>query len=131
MSTSDRDGQTPADDELEALFRAARDLPPEMPPGLSARIMSDAAMETRARDQVLAAAPAGDRAGLMAQFLALIGGWPAMAGLGTAALAGLWLGVSPPAILEEQAAFLGAGSVSEDLYLVDTVSAFDILASDG
>ena len=34
-------------------------------------------------------------------FLRAIGGWPAMAGLATATVAGVWLGVSPPGVLPE------------------------------
>ena len=86
------------DDEiLEAAFVQART--PDMMPSEAAlnRIMMDA-------DSVLAqAAPVPERPkqGFGAVILDAIGGWMAFGGLATATVAGLWIGVSPPAALTD------------------------------
>lgn len=71
------------------------------------------------------------RFGILGQMLAAIGGWPAMAGLATAGVAGLWIGIAPPAALADVAGTLtqgvagfAANSASDDLYLVDPVPGF-------
>ena len=69
--------------------------------------------------------------GFWAQLSQALGGGPALAGLGAMAIAGLWLGVMPPAALETSLdAFLGS-SVSSNPYLVDSATAFDFLDSEG
>ena len=39
--------------------------------------------------------------GVFADILAALGGWTAVAGLSTAAVAGLWIGVAPPGALSD------------------------------
>lgn len=100
---------------LEAHFDAARRRP-ETPSGdLMRRVQADA--ERAQSDGGAAPVATGSGTGRLGQFYRILGGWPAAAGLGTAAVAGLWLGVSPPAGLDAVAqGFLGAEDLS---YLVD------------
>ncbi|MCR8725449.1 hypothetical protein [Frigidibacter sp. ROC022] len=103
MATEQRNGVT--DDQLDAFFRVGREDGAALPEGLFARIMADAEAEaTRPGSVALAsAAPAAEtapRVGLLAGLLAAIGGWPAMAGMASAAMAGLWLGFASPSTLD-------------------------------
>ena len=86
---------------------------------LLARIMADAQAVQAAADL----RPAPLRAGLAEQFYRLLGGWPAFAGLATAAATGVWLGTN---LL---VAPLSAGEVG---YLVDIAPelAFDLAGGD-
>lgn len=120
------------DHDLDQLFATARDTAPELPDSLAARMVEDAlAVQAEALTSPAVERPVL-RIGIFRQFLALLGGWPAMAGLATATVAGIWIGMSPPTILTEGASALGWQSVSgEDAYLVDTMSIFDTLAGEG
>lgn len=89
MAKTDHDRQ--AEQELEALFEAGRDAAPVPSQALMARIMADAEAEIASRTR----APAPAR-GLLARILEGLGGWPAMAGLATATVAGVWLGFAAP-----------------------------------
>ncbi|WP_339672153.1 hypothetical protein [uncultured Roseovarius sp.] len=95
---------------LGAFFDAARAHPPAPSPDLLARVLGDAEAEqvwiTR-RAQPAAEAP---RAGLLEQLYRLLGGWPAMAGLTTAIVAGVWIGTALPE---------GVSGGTEAAYLVD------------
>lgn len=77
---------------LDRLFQAGR-TGPQPSDDLMARIMADAAHR---------AAPvhAASRPGLLATLLSLVGGWPAAAGMATAAAAGVWLGFSSPDLVD-------------------------------
>ena len=91
---------TTDDKILEAAFAQART--PDIMPSEAAlnRIMMDA-------DSVLAEAtpaPARPKQGFGAMILEAIGGWTAFGGLATATVAGLWIGVSPPAALTDLSA---------------------------
>ena len=78
------------EDPLERFFEAGRAAGPEASDAFLARIEADAVavLETR----VPRAAPSGGLSGI----LAALGGWRAGAGLATAALAGLAIGVVLP-----------------------------------
>ncbi len=93
------------DHDLEAFFQAARDESPDPSADLMARILADAydvqdqhTAETilTAADPVVTTAPRG----VMASILRAIGGWPALAGLATATVAGVWIGYNPPAVFD-------------------------------
>jgi hypothetical protein len=89
------------DREIEALFAAARAHPAEPSAALLARVMEDAMIEASAcalpdRAPVRHAA----RRGVLAALVAAIGGWPAMGGLATAGLVGVWIGYAAPAGLD-------------------------------
>ncbi len=96
------DGKRLNDEELEKLLAEAAEQAP-LPSGqLLERIMADAEAvaaqgETPAAPPVPPAARQGRRRG---RLLAALGGWPALAGLATAAVAGVWLGLAPPPGLE-------------------------------
>ena len=78
---------------LDNMFAAARAAPPEMPAGLAARMLADAARESAFRQTRRApvAAP-----GWRAQLAEAIGGWFGVGGLAAACAAGLWIGLAPP-----------------------------------
>lgn len=101
---------------LEAHFRAARDFPAEPGADLLARVMADAeATQERLSRQAPVEVPA--RSGRLAEMFRALGGWPAVAGLSTATLAGIWIGVAAPDGLATTAvALMGAG---EAAYVID------------
>jgi hypothetical protein len=93
---------------LDAFFDAARAQPPMPSDAFLARVMADATAEDAARRQP--AAPPKQRRGLRDRLHA-IGGWPALAGLATATVAGLWIGYAVPDI---GGLALGTGTLAED-----------------
>lgn len=84
------------DQELEALFRAAIETAPEPGPDLMARVFADAEAELAAASQPAVTAARTARPGLLASLLAALGGWPTLAGLATATVAGVWIGWAAP-----------------------------------
>ncbi len=103
-----------------------------MPADLAARMLVAAHAE---QDRLGHARDAVDRVpvrgGILRQFFDGIGGWPALAGMVTATVAGVWIGVSPPDIVAQRIAWMGdASATGEDLYLVDVASAFDALSDE-
>ncbi len=103
---------------LDAYFDAGRKAV-TMPSGdLMARVLADAEAH-----QPKSSAPAPvAQTGLFATLWSAIGGWPTLAGMATATLVGVWIGISPPAGLEQIATGVLGGS--EDAYLVDLLPAF-------
>lgn len=104
--TADRD-----EDDLMALFGAARADTARPSEGLLDRIMADA-------DMVLAgAAPVAPvpRRSLGAVLLAVLGGWGGVSGLAAATMAGLWIGVAPPASLDGLTQLVWGGTVEVPL----------------
>jgi hypothetical protein len=83
----------PDDSGLEAFFAAARGAAPEPSAELLTRIMAGAEAELAARAAPPAAAP---RRWRLANLVKTLGGWPALAGMATAAATGLWLGFAAP-----------------------------------
>ncbi len=118
--------------DLDDLFAiAAAETTVAVPPdALLARVLADAVRE-QARPNVAhsesvgAAAPAGH--GFWAGLAALFGGGGVLAGLGTAAVAGLYLGFAQPAAMGQWSdAFLGSGSLDS----VDLMPGVDALLSE-
>ncbi|MDJ0629526.1 MAG: hypothetical protein QNJ44_14810 [Rhodobacter sp.] len=104
----------PLDDaELDGLFAAARGTAPQPSAELVARVLADAEAERAA----IASAVPPRRRGRVASALAAIGGWPAAAGLATAAVTGLMIGFVTPDALEDLsgAYFTASGYQLEDL----------------
>lgn len=97
------------DRELEALFSAARAAEPDPSEALVARIVADAEAEADRREAAAAAvADRPRRAGLRATLAAVFGGWPSLAGLSAAALAGLLVGyVAPDTLQTVSGGYLG------------------------
>lgn len=86
---------------LDAFFSAGRAHPAAPPAALFERIAADAeAVLAEARDGAArdGRAPRG-AGGLLAGLAAALGGWPAVAGLASAAVAGLWIGAAQPSLL--------------------------------
>ncbi len=81
--------------DLDGFFEAARGAPPEPSLGLMARVLADS-------EAARAVPPEPVRtSGIWRGLVALVGGWPAVSGLATAACVGLWIGISPPAGLTD------------------------------
>ncbi|GKY88603.1 hypothetical protein [Sinisalibacter aestuarii] len=80
---------------LEALFEASRTEAPLPSEALLARIMADAEAEAAARERP-AQSPVRPRTGVIAAVLGVLGGWPAVAGMVTATVAGIWVGFAAP-----------------------------------
>ena len=97
--------------DIEALDRLLAEVAARHPApseDFLARLVADAEAEAGAA-QLCPPAKAlrpGPRA-----WLAALGGWPALGGLAAAALAGVWIGIAPPASLDSYL----TGSVSVDL----------------
>lgn len=110
--------------ELEHYFAAAGEYPARPSDAVMARVLADALdVQAAARPEVTKSRP---RVSGVKQILGELGGWPAMAGLTSAALTGVWLGINPPDELAATAdAFLGSGDAA---YLIDVVpeAAFDL-----
>ncbi len=81
------------DGRLNSFFEAARANAPKPSDDLLARIDA-AARELGTAPVPGLARPAPARRGI----LAALGGWPVLAGLATAAIAGVWIGYSEPSI---------------------------------
>lgn len=90
---------------LEAAFDAARSSQPAPSADLMARVLADAqAVQAEQRMAPSARAPRG----VLQQFLEAMGGWPAVAGLSAAGVAGVWLGLGPMAgVSDTVASYLG------------------------
>ena len=109
------------DRDLDALFATAR-ADYSVPPALMARVLADAdALQPRP-------APV-PKPRFWAGFMSAIGGVPALAGLSTATLAGLWIGFVEPSSLSAVAdVLLASSTVSETL---DVMPAFDDFLTEG
>ncbi|WP_323785125.1 hypothetical protein [Thalassovita sp.] len=114
-------------DTLELLFDAARHQADDPSADLMQRVLDDALTEQRRQGVSVSGGVARPR--LLRQFLATIGGWPAVAGLATASVVGLWIGVNPPATVADTAeAYLSSGA---DSYLVDMMPGFQFDLAEG
>ncbi|MDT8854096.1 dihydroorotate dehydrogenase [Paracoccaceae bacterium Fryx2] len=85
--------------DLDDLFAAARNTPVQPGPALLARVLEDAeAHQPRQRDPLpVRLRPAAGPPGIWRRLLGALGGGGAVAGLGSAALAGVWIGFAQPA----------------------------------
>ena len=84
----------PIDNDLDAIFGAARGQSAMPSDDLMARVLADAnALQPEAKG-VPVAEPA------KTSFWDLFGGWPALSGVAAAGVAGLWLGLAPTAAIE-------------------------------
>ncbi|WP_333712461.1 hypothetical protein [Yoonia sp.] len=84
----------PNDDFLEDLFARAQGDRATPQDDLVARVLADAdAVQAGLATQTARPAPPG----LWSRMLVALGGWPAVSGLAAATVAGVWIGVAPPA----------------------------------
>lgn len=106
------------------LAKTAAPVPSE---ALMARVMADAdaVLAERRAGPTPAAAPQGWFKGA----LQAIGGWPALAGLATATMAGIWIGFAQPGALGTVAD--GVLATSSDYDLGDFMPGFDNLLAEG
>ena len=121
------------DDGLEAFFAAARAEPEPASEALMARVLGDALAQQRRTAP--AAAPRGavraGRPGLLAGLFVSLGGWPAVAGLGTAAVVGLWIGFSPALGVGQAMSDALVSGAAGDLHLVDYATGFEFAFEEG
>ena len=85
------------DAQLEAFFEAGREDVPELSDSFMAALLQDADL---AQPQPAALAPPRVKRSLWQDIIAQIGGWPALAGMATATVAGVWIGFAAPDQLE-------------------------------
>lgn len=81
---------------LEAFFDAGRKAMPEPSEALMAAILRDAATHMPAP----AKSGSAERRSFWRELISQIGGWPALAGMATATVAGVWIGFAAPVQLE-------------------------------
>lgn len=116
-----------SDHELDRLFRAARADAPVVSDALFARILGDAAAhQPGARMAAAAPAPAA-RPGLWRALAASLGGNGMLAGLGTAAVAGLMVGLFQPAALTAVSDAIFAAPIDQ----IELFPGVDVLFSEG
>ncbi len=122
-------------DDLAALFEAAKAAPPAPSSDFMARVLSDAeAMQPAALGGMRTPAPTPKRGAfteLLSGLSDAIGGWPGFAGLASAAVAGVWIGISPPdGLIDPISSVLGTdtSSLSEAL---DYNDGFDFTLFEG
>lgn len=90
-----------SDVELNDLFAGAAGASKLASEALMARIMAEAEMVADAQSQPLFATVSQVRQGKFRRFLNGLGGWPAVAGLVTVTVAGIWIGYASPDALED------------------------------
>lgn len=114
MTMTDGTDTTPGSEGemIDALLdEVARNPVPPMDADFMARLVEDADRLIPRSDPVGSAIAATGWRGV----LDLIGGWPAMGGLVAAGVAGLWIGIAPPELLNNVVSGLFGGSVALDL----------------
>lgn len=86
--------------ELDGLLAEAASLATTPGSELMQRIIADADAVAAAKEVKPEPAQQPRRRGILAGLLAGIGGWPAIAGLATATVAGVWIGYASPDTLD-------------------------------
>lgn len=130
--TMNRDGR---DDGLDLFFEAARAEPEPGSEVLMARILGDAlrVQDLRVQEEAATrrvAAPGAPARGLLSALWEAVGGWPAVGGLATAAVAGLWIGFSP-ALGVGDAVFAALGGDSAESELGVFLTGFEYALEEG
>ncbi len=115
-----------ATDDLDALFAAAGAATAAPSDALMARVLADAvALQPVAAGLAPRAAPA--RIGFWTRFAAALGGAGVLAGLGSAAVAGVMIGFAEPGTLS----MVTGGLYETTLDAVDLVPSLDPILTDG
>jgi hypothetical protein len=106
---TDRNRNRDSDALLDAILADARAAAPSPGPDLMARVMDDA---FRLQAAVPAPPAPARRGGWLADLADVLGGWRGAGGLATAAVAGLWIGLSDTAFSASGlATAFGSGAV--------------------
>lgn len=132
--TNDIDKHT--EQELQAFFRSLEAETGEPSPDLLARVLADAYEEQDMQAARAMAAPEVDalavpRRGFLRGLLDAIGGWPAVAGLATATVAGVWIGYNPPSAFDDLTLTLMNGSYGYSTSDASELLQFEDLLADG
>ena len=101
---------------LDAHFREARTREPRASADLMARILADAEAAQSGLQEPPVRGPEVHIPRVSGGWLAALGGWPVLAGLSASALAGVWIGVAPPAGVAETATAILADDTG---YVID------------
>ncbi len=104
-------------DPLDQYFADARQNTPQPSTDLLARIVEDAVSTQKSSEGELRYTVDDTPRGVLASLLRQLGGWPTLAGLSTASVAGLWLGLSAPELLV--AATQGVMQADEAVYAIE------------
>ena len=110
MADEHKTDLNPALAEVDALLSAAQNAPPAVSDDLMATILADA---SQVQTGFLPPEMPARRQGGFASLLAVLGGGFGVGGLVTAGLAGVWIGVAPPAFLPDPLELTSATSTSE------------------
>lgn len=115
------------DAELDALFEVAAGDTVEPSGELLARVIADAEFVANEREKVTHSNGKAGTHRKLAAFLRGIGGWPAVAGLAAATVAGVWIGYAPPDALYgiSDAYLAGATGFGVDDFLPSYDTIFD------
>ncbi|MEP2784537.1 MAG: hypothetical protein ABJO67_02875 [Pseudoruegeria sp.] len=112
------------DFDLELFFDAAQTQTADASTDLLLRIAGDADAILDARDTPVGSTPIA-KVGFLAGLVAMIGGWSAVAGVSTAAVAGLWFGImAPTGVSALTNGYLT--DTSETAYVSDYLPGFDL-----
>jgi hypothetical protein len=115
------------DDDLDILFAAARAERPEPSEALMARVLADALANQPAPVRAAPApviAPAAPQRGPLAALADLFGGFGALAGMGAAAVAGVFIGFVQPdglTALSDAVSYTVLGGTLESVALMPSV----------
>ena len=124
------------DIDLDGLFAAAKATPAPVSADLLSRVMEDA-LDAQLVNAATPPLPAHVQDHKIARFwrgvVEAIGGWPAVAGLATASVAGVWIGFSPAlGVGDAMAGVIGTTSAaSGDTYFVDLMPEYDFDLGEG
>ena len=106
-------------DDLDALFAQAKSQPMQPSAGVMARVLADAAAH-----QTQSAPPQTRRKpGLFAQIADFFGGVGALAGMASAAMAGLVIGIVQPTSFEVMTGYVAGSALTEQVELLPDVTA--------
>jgi len=103
----------PNDKILDDLFAQGRATSAQPSDDLVARVLADADAVQAGAGPAQAVQP---KQNLWMRMTDALGGWPAVSGLAAATLAGVWIGVAPPAAVQDITATFVGDAVSVNLF---------------
>ncbi|MFK7751152.1 MAG: hypothetical protein AB8B51_01255 [Sedimentitalea sp.] len=107
-------------EDLDGLFAAAREDRGALPPALRRQILSDG-LKVQGNARPLP--------GIWSQLRDLLGGWPGLGGLVAAGVAGVWIGIAPPAALPDPVQLVTQTSQTTDIF--DSFDLVSLMDEDG